>query len=52
MRKRTKLKKRSCSLCKPHKMGWVNRWKNKEEFELKEFEKQKDLFKNNEYEPS
>lgn len=30
MRKRLKLKKRSCSLCKPHKMHISNRWKAKE----------------------
>ncbi len=26
MRKQYKLKKRSCKMCKPHKMGWENRW--------------------------
>lgn len=30
MRKQYKNKKRSCKLCKPHKMGWFNRWKHKE----------------------
>ena len=30
MRKRLKKKKRSCSLCKPHKMHAANRWKVKE----------------------
>lgn len=30
MRKQYKKKKRSCALCKPHKMGWDNRWKKKE----------------------
>ena len=30
MRKRMKVKRRSCKLCKPFKMGWANRWKNKE----------------------
>ena len=25
-----KNKKRSCGLCKPHKRGWVNRWKSRE----------------------
>jgi|GEM_PF-2061019 len=29
-RKRMKKKKRSCPLCKPHKMGGDNRWKPKE----------------------
>ncbi len=26
MRKQYKLKKRSCAMRKPHKMGWENRW--------------------------
>jgi len=30
MRKRYKEKKRSCALCKPHKMKWENRWKKKD----------------------
>jgi hypothetical protein len=30
MRKRMKLKKRSCPMCKPHKMGHDCRWKPKE----------------------
>jgi hypothetical protein len=30
MRKRMKLKKRSCAMCKPHKMGWNQRWKIKD----------------------
>lgn len=30
MRKRYKLKKRSCTTCKPHKMNGANRWKVKE----------------------
>lgn len=30
MRKNYKRKRRSCSLCKPHKMGWDQRWKAKE----------------------
>ncbi len=38
MRKRYKNKKYSCKLCKPHKMGLSNRWKNKELAERKEFE--------------
>ena len=41
MRKRLKKKDRSCSLCKPHKTGWSNRWKPKEEQNLKEYEKEK-----------
>lgn len=39
MRKRLKKKKRSCVLCKPHKMGWANRWKAKDFSKIKEFEK-------------
>jgi ribosomal protein L44E len=31
MRKQFKKKLRSCALCKPHKMGWVNRWKKKDQ---------------------
>ena len=27
-------------MCKPHKMGWENRWKTKELFALKEAERQ------------
>lgn len=30
VRKRYKLKRRSCALCKPHKRGWDHRWKAKE----------------------
>ena len=30
MRKQYKNKKRSCAVCKPFKMGWQNRWKDKE----------------------
>lgn len=40
MRKRFKQKKESCALCKPFKMGWSNRWKDKELTKLKEAEKQ------------
>lgn len=40
MRKRLKKKLRSCALCKPHKMGWDNRWKPKEEALLNETEKE------------
>jgi len=39
MRKRTKLKKRSCPMCKPHKMKVSNRWKPQEQQLLKEFER-------------
>jgi hypothetical protein len=38
MRKRYKKKKRSCALCKPHKMGGDNRWTPKDEAALAEFE--------------
>jgi hypothetical protein len=38
MRKRYKLKKRSCALCKPWKMHWQNRWKPKEFARLQAFE--------------
>ena len=41
MRKRFKLKKRSCPICKPYKMGWIKRWNNKELAKIKEFEKLK-----------
>jgi len=30
MRKRLKKKRKSCALCKPHKMGRANRWKRKD----------------------
>jgi len=33
-----KNKKKSCPMCKPHKTGYENRWKPKEEAQLKEFE--------------
>ena len=38
MRKRNKLKKHSCPMCKPHKMKRGNRWKPQEEQTLKEYE--------------
>lgn len=40
MRKRYKNKKKSCGLCKPHKRGWSNRWKDKEMQKLKISEKE------------
>lgn len=40
MRKRLKQKKKSCTMCKPHKMHWSNRWNTKEEFKLKLAEKE------------
>ena len=39
MRKRLKVKKHSCKLCKPFKMGFSNRWKPREEAALREWEK-------------
>jgi len=38
MRKRLKRKRRSCPLCKPHKMGIESRWKPKELSRLKQAE--------------
>jgi len=38
MRKRLKKKKRSCPLCKPHKMEGANRWKVMDFAKIKEFE--------------
>jgi hypothetical protein len=39
MRKRYKEKKRSCSLCKPHKRKRACRWKLKEQDSLTRFER-------------
>ncbi len=39
MRKRKKIKKHSCGLCKPHKLGLDCRWKKRDLILLKEFEK-------------
>ena len=44
MRKRLKVKRRSCAMCKPHKMGGAKRWKPKDLEELKRFEKEKNDF--------
>lgn len=41
MRKRYKLKKRSCALCKPNKMNWDIRWTNRDLFLLRAFEKER-----------
>lgn len=41
MRKRTKRKKKSCAMCKRHKMGWDNRWKPKQFLLLREFERER-----------
>ena len=40
MRKQYKKKKRSCALCKPHKMKWANRWKIKYKNKIKESDKE------------
>jgi len=40
MRKRLKKKKRSCPLCKPHKMRGENRWSPKERDRLERAERQ------------
>lgn len=47
MRKRLKKKKRSCPLCKPHKMERANRWKTKELAQIQEFEEIKTNCKRN-----
>lgn len=39
MRKRMMKKKRSCPICKPHKMGIVNKYKSKELDKLEQSEK-------------
>lgn len=44
MRKRFRIKKHSCGLCKPHKIGWSNRWNYEEFTKMKEFEKEKRRF--------
>jgi len=44
MRKRLKKKKRSCALCKPHKMRGAIRWKAKEFAKIREFEKIKEIY--------
>lgn len=38
MRKGSKNKKKTCSLCKPHKRGKIRFWKNKDFQNNKEFE--------------
>lgn len=40
MRKRYKLKRRSCALCKPHKRGWDQRWTAKEGQRLENAERE------------
>jgi len=39
MRKRLKVKRRACALCKPHKRGGAPRWTNRELVRLKEWER-------------
>ena len=47
MRKNYKKKKRSCKMCKPHKMKGAKRWKPAEEASLRDFEKEaQDVTKN------
>jgi hypothetical protein len=31
MRKQYRIKRRSCAMCKPNKMGWANRFTSKEQ---------------------
>jgi hypothetical protein len=38
-RKRSKNKRRACSLCKPHKRGHINRWSPKQLELLRRFER-------------
>jgi len=60
MRKRLKIKKRSCDICKPHKRKWSSRWTPQEESLLKIYEntiqdiknglfKEKSNYKHNQY---
>jgi hypothetical protein len=41
MRKNYKRKRRSCALCKPHKVGWDKRWKPKEAVRRMDMEQRK-----------
>lgn len=44
MRKAQKNKSKSvCGLCKPHKRGWVNRWKHKDISKMKATDKEMKL---------
>ena len=43
MRKRYKIKLRSCGLCKPQKQGWAHRFTPQQEAALKDFEVMKRL---------
>jgi len=40
LRKSRKLKRRSCKLCKPNKMGWDVRWNRREFVALRRFERE------------
>jgi hypothetical protein len=41
MRKQLKIKRRSCNLCKPHKMGWARRWTSRDAAGLRRFERER-----------
>jgi len=41
MRKQLKIKRRSCALCKPHKMGWERRWTSGEAADLRRFARER-----------
>jgi len=41
MRKRYKKKRRSCSVCKPHRRGITMRWSGREEQRLKDWERER-----------
>lgn len=43
MRKRYKIKARSCGLCKPHKRGWSHRYTPQQYAALLDFEKMKKI---------
>jgi hypothetical protein len=40
MRKGYKVKRHSCAMCKPHKMAWAHRFKEKDRFLLKLHDKE------------
>jgi hypothetical protein len=41
MRKQLKVKRRSCKMCKPHKMGWERRWTSCDAADLRRFERER-----------
>jgi hypothetical protein len=47
MRKRLKKKRRSCAMCKPHKMGGATRWKPKDMDVIKRTDKEMEEAKSN-----